>query len=574
MKRAAIYVRVSSERQAEGVSPEAQEADCRSMCQRQGYQVVEVYRDTEKYRVRGRIVEPSGTRSDRPQFLRMLRDADGGKFDVLIAWREDRLYRGVTRSVIDLKERVKAGVIAIEIVNGGFNPHTMEVLAWAAGVENEARVERSAMGMAKRLADGKMHLPSTIYGYAYSSEQGTLTIDEPRATWVRHIWTWYGTGVGRNEIRRRLIAADAPQSLSMDGKRKHSWARNIVDAILKRDEYHTGIFITTFGGQSYEAQIPPIIDAETFGAVKRRINAFKAYPAGNMRASALVAGMIYCKACGRSMAMKSSWAGNRQNGKKYVYYRCYGYNEQTASPGCAKTIRQDIVDAEVWRRVWAMLSEPERFEQALQARISQLQLEEVDAAKDVSNLERLLDDVLLERQRVIGFARKGLITEDDLETQLLSLTMQEQQLRRELSEKRLLTGNRVDRLMEVAAIYRQNIQAGMDAINSEPRTETQATRQFELRRKIVEALVSRVVVNSDKSISVEVEIDFPLLSINDTASAHRRLAILNLGREKRVLAQAIIDGGDRIALLKLLHRHIILLAAHAKSAAMNPNDQW
>jgi hypothetical protein len=45
----------------------------------------------------------------------MLKDADAGKFDVLVAWREDRLYRGVTRVVIELKERLKAGIFAMRI---------------------------------------------------------------------------------------------------------------------------------------------------------------------------------------------------------------------------------------------------------------------------------------------------------------------------------------------------------------------------------------------------------------------------------------------------------------------------
>ena len=30
------------------------------------------------------------------------------KFDVLIAWREDRLYRGITSAVVELKEAVRA----------------------------------------------------------------------------------------------------------------------------------------------------------------------------------------------------------------------------------------------------------------------------------------------------------------------------------------------------------------------------------------------------------------------------------------------------------------------------------
>jgi DNA invertase Pin-like site-specific DNA recombinase len=78
MKRAAIYIRVSPERQAEKVSPEAQEADCVAYCEAHNYQVFGIYRDAEKYRVGSRLVEPSRTRFDRPQFLRMLADSDAG----------------------------------------------------------------------------------------------------------------------------------------------------------------------------------------------------------------------------------------------------------------------------------------------------------------------------------------------------------------------------------------------------------------------------------------------------------------------------------------------------------------
>ena len=83
-------------KQSDKVSPEAQEADCRALCDRQGYVVVDVYRDTEKYRSGKRMVEPSGTHPDRQQLRRMLVDARAGKFDVIISWREDRLYRGLS----------------------------------------------------------------------------------------------------------------------------------------------------------------------------------------------------------------------------------------------------------------------------------------------------------------------------------------------------------------------------------------------------------------------------------------------------------------------------------------------
>jgi site-specific DNA recombinase len=93
--KAVIYVRTSSESQAEKSSPAEQEADCRRLASEKGLTVVRVYRDIEKYRVKNKLVEPSGSRSDRPGLLNMLKDASKGEFDVILAWREDRLYRGL-----------------------------------------------------------------------------------------------------------------------------------------------------------------------------------------------------------------------------------------------------------------------------------------------------------------------------------------------------------------------------------------------------------------------------------------------------------------------------------------------
>ena len=74
-KNAAIYIRVSSEHQAERSSPEEQEMDCLKLAEENDLNVVEVYRDTQKYRAGSRLVEPSGTRLDRPELQRLLQDA-------------------------------------------------------------------------------------------------------------------------------------------------------------------------------------------------------------------------------------------------------------------------------------------------------------------------------------------------------------------------------------------------------------------------------------------------------------------------------------------------------------------
>ena len=69
-------------------------------------QVVHVYRDLEKYRVGNKLIEPSGSRSDRPALQSMLKAAARDEFDVILAWREDRLYRGL-RSMLTVLETIQ-----------------------------------------------------------------------------------------------------------------------------------------------------------------------------------------------------------------------------------------------------------------------------------------------------------------------------------------------------------------------------------------------------------------------------------------------------------------------------------
>lgn len=70
-RRAVIYIRTSSESQGANSSPIEQETDCLNLAQKKGLQVVRIYSDVEKYRAGNKLVEPSGSRSDRPGLLAM-----------------------------------------------------------------------------------------------------------------------------------------------------------------------------------------------------------------------------------------------------------------------------------------------------------------------------------------------------------------------------------------------------------------------------------------------------------------------------------------------------------------------
>ncbi len=85
-KRAAIYVRVSTDKQ----TVENQVRELRQIAERRGWEVVEQYGDAG--------ISGSKGRNGRPGLDTMLKDAQRRRFDVVMAWSIDRLGR----SLIDL----------------------------------------------------------------------------------------------------------------------------------------------------------------------------------------------------------------------------------------------------------------------------------------------------------------------------------------------------------------------------------------------------------------------------------------------------------------------------------------
>jgi DNA invertase Pin-like site-specific DNA recombinase len=86
MRRAAIYVRVSTDHQ----TVENQIRELRQIAERRGWEVVDIYSDAG--------ISGAKDRKQRPGLDRMLNDAGRRRFDIVMAWAIDR----VGRSLIDL----------------------------------------------------------------------------------------------------------------------------------------------------------------------------------------------------------------------------------------------------------------------------------------------------------------------------------------------------------------------------------------------------------------------------------------------------------------------------------------
>ncbi|MBI5081289.1 MAG: recombinase family protein [Chloroflexi bacterium] len=513
-KRAVIYVRVSSETQGEKASPDEQEADCRKCASEHDLIVVAVYRDTEKYRVKGKLVEPSGERADRPALQRMIRDGREGHFDGILAWKEDRLYRGLKAMFVVL-EFMKEYKIEGYIVRETFDAKMSPLKAWMAGMELEAIKERMTMGVKARLRAGKANTGQDRYGYKRYGD--VIRIVEEEAKWVREIFKWYTEKVPLQEIRRRLIAAAAPQK-GCSRPRKIDWAISTIQAILKSAEkYASGIKIQSREGEEFEIPVEPIIDQITLQKILEVRAANKRHPVHNVKHCYLAGGKIFC-ACKRKWgARTNSYTRKSRRGDKVARhslhgtYYCPQQHKEYRHPNCPKTIGHKKADIYVWAKVCEVLNTPEILMAGARVQVNQIIESAQSAENQASSLSKKLEKTLSDRKWVIAKAREGAITDQDMQEQLELIKAQEMEIKREISlSQQIIDLNALKNWEAQAQEYLSDLRLGLDWLNTEPENDDAGLQKFNLKRRMIDVLVDHIEITKGQNKERNMNIIFRL----------------------------------------------------------------
>lgn len=512
-KRAVIYIRTSSEQQAEKNSPAEQESDCRQFALENGLVVVNVYRDIERYRSKNKWVEPSGTRYDRPGLMAMLRDAADGQFDVILAWREDRLYRGM-RAMLLVLETVQQYNISIMLARETFDVATAPLKAWLAQVELEHIKERMTMGVKARLRAGKANSGQDRYGYQRRGD--VIEIVPEEAEWVRAIFQWHVEGVSDREIRRRLIHANAPQKQTTM-PRKIQWSLHSIKSIIASGEaYASGIKIQRREGDEFFIEAKPILDPETYEKYLAIKQQFTPSSRKFSRDDFLTRGLLHCP-CGYKMQARipAHIRANYEEGQRVSgYYQCACRHDELISKDCPRTVKNRVADAEVWNQVYHVITQPELLIE--QARILVTELENTVSVQSANKekFEHELDVLLNDRQWVITQARKGGMTEDEMDQRLNDMSVQEVALRQALAAtSEVLPATKLENWEEHLAEYLADIQEGLRALNTTPASRQEEIEINHLKRRAIETLVEKVTVDRERRLTVTIRVN--LLQILD-----------------------------------------------------------
>lgn len=516
MKRAAIYVRVSKaykKKKETRVSIEEQRADCEAYCGERGYAIVACYVDKDKYRVKGKLKSPSGENKDRPSYQEMLKAARAEEFDVIVAWKEDRLYRGIYAAIpfVEMLDDQRGGV-TVELVKETFNRAMLEIKAAIGKLELDNIRERTAMGVRARLRAGKANTGQDRYGYERNGE--VIELVEQEARWVQQIFAWYIERVPLMEIRRRLIEAGAPQKGS-SVPRKTQWARSSIQAVLGAAEVYTsGIKRHSRDGECFEIPVPSILDRETYRQFLKVREANKKHPAHNIKRDYLIGGLVYCE-CGRKWGARSlsSWRKNSKGErilrkKRSGCYYCPELHKERIHPDCPRTIGANKADEHVWAKVCEVLSVPDVLILEAQRHVDNFRQQAATIQAERERLRGDMDALLMERQWVITQARKGTITAQDMEHQLSALTFQELSLKRKamnIGEMAALSA--FDGWEDAARAYLAILSDGLAELDANPETDEERRELFAMKRDIVLALVDRVQIGKDRELVVSFKLD-------------------------------------------------------------------
>src|SRR3989344_3023685 len=251
-KAAVIYVRVSTDRQAKkGTSLDTQEEKCRAYAEKEGYQVIRIFREEGE----------SAKAWRRPELLEMLEylQKNKGKIEGLIIYKLDRLSRNSNDQHIIMYKLSQASVTlksATENLEDDAVGRFMRTVLWGvAQFDNEIRGERTRSGQYKRFMDGYLPFPAPT-GYISGKEEGTdrlLPVSHPE---YGSLITWAaerrGAGVNYKAIAQGL------KKRGFRTRQGNAASEQTVYKILHNSFYY-GIMRSSKFGENVKGKHKPLI---------------------------------------------------------------------------------------------------------------------------------------------------------------------------------------------------------------------------------------------------------------------------------------------------------------------------
>lgn len=511
MEIAAIYARVSSDKQREDNTIASQTAALIAFAHSQGYSVSEelIFED-DGY---------SGASLVRPGLERVRDLAAEGQLHAVLVYAPDRLSRKYAYQVLLVEELAGHGVETVFVKAPAMATPEDQLLVQFQGMiaeyERAQILERSRRGKRHRARQGQVSvLSGAPYGYRYVRKTDEAAayyeIIEAEAAVVRLVYERYTVHpMSIGAITRWLNERGVPPR-----KRCGRWERSSVWAMLRNPAYKgTACFGKTRiaprqritrplrlrGGiaarnsanherpreEWIEIPVPAIIRDETFALAQERLERNKVHAPRRTITPSVVQGLVSCSKCGYALSRTST----RSSARTIHYYRCLGSDawRHLGGPVCDnRPVRQDLLDQVVWAEIIKLLETPSLIQEELERRLAAARTSDPTQRRQKA-LQRDLARLGKSMDRLLTAYQEELISLDELRRRMPALRQREQATLAELQSIVDQAGDRAAylRLAETLAGFLTRLRSSAETLDVHE------------RQRIVRLLVKEVLVGDD-----------------------------------------------------------------------------
>ena len=381
-----IYARYSSHNQKEE-SIEQQVDECMAFAVQNGIKIIHVYADKAL----------SGRTDKRPQFQRMMRDAEKRGFSVVIAYKSNRIARDMLNA---LKYEDRLGKYGIETLyakeefgNTAAGRFALRTMMNVNQFYSENMAEDIKRGMRDNAENCKVNGALPL-GYVKGPD-GRYAIDPDEAAVVREIYEKVLEGVAFIDIANDLSAR------GIKTKQGNLWNKGSFHRMLTNDVY---IGVYRHSGYVKEGGVPPIIEREVFFTMQKYLET-KKNPRGRHRENNdyLLTGKLYCGYCQAPMVGVS---GTSRTGSKHYYYTC---NTRRTGGDCRKeNVRKDYIERLVAERTQRFILQDDVIEWIADSAMDLLA--EFSSESEIAEMESELAENRKATKNIMTAIEQGIFT--------------------------------------------------------------------------------------------------------------------------------------------------------------------
>jgi DNA invertase Pin-like site-specific DNA recombinase len=321
IKSAYAYLRVSSEEQVTNYSLDNQYDYCKREAERQGYELITIYREEGA----------SAKTTDRPELLRLLEDCrtNQKQISAVFIYKIDRISRDTYDFLAIKRKLAQYGIRIISVTEPVEDTPTGEfletLLAASAKLDNATKSIRSLDGMLKRLEAGMANGKATVgYLNVTRDEKQVIDPDPEQFEKVKKAWEEMDTGI-------YTLESIIPVMQKLDikiryGSRLLPITKSQQTQRIFRDKFYAGYVVSKKFGIDKKGNHTAMIDEDLFYRVQAILD-------GRSRTAGLkyqrnnpdfpLRGHVICATCRKLM----TGANTRKKRGDYPYYYCGNKDE-------------------------------------------------------------------------------------------------------------------------------------------------------------------------------------------------------------------------------------------------------